>query len=149
MNGRDFLATAQKLTAVGAVPPDLRSAMSRAYYAAYHAALEYCTRCGVTFSTHSSDAHTTMPRCFDACTTAEAKDLYRMLNALRADRKTADYDLADSKFEGAANVTLRIKDAEKVIAKIDRLLQEPAYTEVRRGLRDYAKLMRFTVLGSD
>jgi uncharacterized protein (UPF0332 family) len=146
MNGREFLPCAVRLFA-GTSAADLRSAVSRAYYAAFHAALDFFGGCGVMFSKNSAQAHTKMPDCLDNTRIPAVIDISTKLRSLRSDRNCADYQMSDAKFEKEENVRHRIEDAEEIIALIDAL--RPDHTTIRKALRPQARLMGLNVTGVD
>src|SRR5689334_13430925 len=119
MNGRDFLDSARRLS-TSEHASDLRSSVSRAYYACYHAALSLCTGYGIRFSKNSTESHSKMPQCFDNCNVAIAKEVGKRLVSLREDRNSADYTMTDSMTEDAGNVALRIAIADEVMEAVDQ-----------------------------
>lgn len=141
MDGRQFLESATRL-AGSSHAADLRSAVSRAYYACYHAALTYFASCGVRFSTSSPDAHTKIPMCLDNCNIPVATTVSGKLRSFRDDRNCADYDMNDSKFEATRNVELRLALAKEILAEIDTLAAEP---NVRRILQAQARALGLLV----
>ncbi len=92
MNGREFLDSARRLL-TGGHASDLRSSVSRAYYAAFHAVFDFFADCGIRFSRHTTEAHTKMAQCLDNCNVAFAAELAAKLRSLRDDRNSADYDM--------------------------------------------------------
>ena len=126
MIGRDFIESARAL-AQSDRPCDLRSAVSRAYYASFHAALLICESQGIRFP--KSIVHTKMPQCFDNSNVPGAQKVGRKLASLRDDRNNADYDVADLLFEDSGEASDRIRVAETIIDEIDSLVSEP--TEYR------------------
>lgn len=120
MDGREFLPCAERLAASSSAA-DLRSAVSRAYYAAFHAALAFFRSCGIRFSKNSPAAHEKIPDCLDNSNIPDAVAVGRMLRSLRGSRNIADYDLESLVFEKEANVDLRIDAAKDIIKMIDDL----------------------------
>lgn len=86
MNGSEFIESARRL-AESAECADLRSSVSRSYYAAYHAALVLIEGGGVRFG--RTEAHGKMPMCYEQSNVPIATDVGRNLNSLRDDRNTA------------------------------------------------------------
>ena len=81
MNGREFLDSARRLS-TSEHASDLRSSVSRAYYACYHAALSLCTGYGIRFSKHTTVSHSKMPQCFDNCNVPIARQVGQKLVSL-------------------------------------------------------------------
>jgi hypothetical protein len=94
---RDFLAQAEQLL-TGGSEVDRRSAVSRAYYAAYHLArILVSEKCGVVLS-KTADSHQTLQRCLMNSQHAQLRAAGSRLESLRAERNLADYNLTDARF---------------------------------------------------
>jgi len=93
MNGGEFISFAGKLamqTSHG--PAGYRSAVSRAYYGAFHIARAYLN--AFQFHCHSgSNEHQWVQHHFQNCTTQTARDIGQSLANLHESRKVADYKL--------------------------------------------------------
>jgi uncharacterized protein (UPF0332 family) len=138
MDGREFLETATRL-ARNEFRADQRSAVSRAYYAAFHATRDFFEACGVRLSTHSPDAHTKLAQCMENTNVPDMVKLGRRLASLRADRNTADYRMQDTIFEKAANSNLRVRIAADIVASLDNLLADTDFGNLTSILRSKAK----------
>jgi uncharacterized protein (UPF0332 family) len=91
MNDRDFLPVARTLAAAGG-EAELRSAVSRAYYAAFHAARDLLGRLG--FAVPRADrAHEYLYRRLNNCALGPVVAAGRVLHSLRSRRNQADYDV--------------------------------------------------------
>src|SRR5437899_8019069 len=91
MNGRDFLPTARRL-AGSADEADWRSAASRAYYAAFHAARDLLA--ALRFRTPRADrAHNYLYVRFNNCGAPAVERAASRLHDLRNLRNVADYDV--------------------------------------------------------
>jgi hypothetical protein len=86
--GSDFLAVAQRLAQNSSDEGSERSAISRAYYAAFHGAREYCRATGVGVPT--SNTHVEVRRCLEA---NNQHDIAADLRILHTWRTYADYDV--------------------------------------------------------
>jgi uncharacterized protein (UPF0332 family) len=117
MNGRDFLVTADSLVK-GPAEADWRSAVSRAYYAAFHVARELLE--GLGFQVPQADrAHKYLVFRLCNCGDAGIQQTGYDLDRLRRNRNQADYELgaAISQNTAAARVLL----AERIIRVIDTI----------------------------
>jgi uncharacterized protein (UPF0332 family) len=123
MNGHEFLASAKRLSE-SPHAADLRSSVSRAYYAAYHVAHDFLVGCGIRFSSNTTEAHTKMPQCLENSNVADAVLVGRKLRSLRDDRNTADYELDDPVLEDSLNVAIRLRAAEQIVNSIDAIVAE-------------------------
>jgi uncharacterized protein (UPF0332 family) len=94
---RDFLAQAERLLASD-LEVDRRSAVSRAYYAAYHLAKNLVTeKCGVVLS-KTADSHQAVQRCLTNSQRSQLRTAGSRLESLRGERNCADYNLTDPRF---------------------------------------------------
>lgn len=148
MNGREFLDSSKRLVARGHAA-DTRSAISRAYYAAFHAVRDFFSDCGIRFSEHSPEAHAKTSQCLDNSNVQMAIELGGQLRSLREDRNGSDYRMNDLQFQSATNAQLRIKIAEGIIASVDALATEPDRTNMRKLLRPKPRQLGLDVVGND
>jgi uncharacterized protein (UPF0332 family) len=74
-----------------------RSAVSRGYYGAFHAAKNLIESCGFRFES-SAETHEKLPWCMDKSEDEELIAAHDKLNSLRKVRNAADYELDDPRF---------------------------------------------------
>ena len=127
MNWRDFLALAARL-ATEPTEADWRSAVSRAYYAAFHVARRLL-----------ADLHFTVPRADRAhqylvfrlsnCGEPAVEQAGRDLDTLRRLRNRADYDDAPAVTRPQAAAAVRLADG--IIQALDAAGLEPTRTRAR------------------
>src|SRR5262245_24124149 len=91
MDGAAFLAVADDLLR-GESEAEWRSAVSRAYYAAFHVARELLGVCGFRMP-YSAQPHAYVSNRLRASAFPEVAEAGRELAELRSDRNWADYDL--------------------------------------------------------
>jgi uncharacterized protein (UPF0332 family) len=91
MNPRAFLNLADDL-ATGPDESYWRSAVSRGYYACFHAARQLLIQCGFV-APHADGTHTYVSWRLSNCGNPLIVQAGQKLNALRQDRNRADYDL--------------------------------------------------------
>src|SRR5438046_8095165 len=117
MNGRDFLDTARHLASRGG-EADGRSAVSRAYYAAFHAARDLLA--ALRFRTPRADrAHNYLYVRLNNCGEATVERAASQLRDLRTVRNEADYDIRSSfSAQVAAN---SVNDSGGIIRILDGL----------------------------
>jgi uncharacterized protein (UPF0332 family) len=133
MTGRDFLAVATALAA-GKTEAEWRSAISRAYYAAFHVAREFLTT--LRFRVPAGEqAHAYI--WLRLSNTGDPKNdvLGRLLRDLRGRRNTADYDLARART--ASNAQDALNDAKDLIAQLAALSGSPTAVTLRDNVRNY------------
>ena len=91
IRGEDFLKCAER-SAIGPTETDWRTAVSRAYYAAFHEARECLT--ALEFQTPRADmAHAFLWRRLQNCGHVRLALAGSRLNQLRGERNQADYDI--------------------------------------------------------
>lgn len=134
MNPVDFLTLAKELSA-GRREVGQRSAVSRAYYAAFHAALAMASQCGIRFG-KSSSAHDKVAICLQHAASDELPIAGSHLIALRSARNEADYDLKSQSFTYAKFAELRIRMADEIIAAAHG---KQADEQIRTAIRKYAQ----------
>lgn len=116
MNPEEFLATADELCE-GTREADWRSAVSRAYYAAFHAARNLLRECGFAVPRHG-EAHAYLTDRLAHCGNPSLVLAARDLLVLRGQRNRADYDL-DRPFHhaDALDLVLRADGAARLFAQ--------------------------------
>lgn len=133
MTGRDFLAVANAL-ATGPTEAEWRSAISRAYYAAFHTAREFMTRLRLRVPA-GEQAHAYLWLRLGNSGDPAADVIGRLLRDLRGRRNIADYDLGRPRSK--ANAVDATTDARDLISRMDALAGTPAETAIRDGMRAY------------
>jgi len=135
MTGRDFLAVAKQLAA-GGTEAEWRSAVSRAYYATFHAARELLEE--LSFAVPRADrAHAYLSRRLANCGEAQTRRAGTDLNALRGDRNQADYDL--NRPVTAQLAALQVRVAEQVVRFLQDARQEPVRTRITDAMKIYER----------
>jgi uncharacterized protein (UPF0332 family) len=95
----------------------LRSAVSRAYYAAFHCARLRAEAEGESIP-EKGEAHGTVIRYFRLSSDRDRKDIARALEQLRDDRNEADYQTASSVASNARDILLQTQRVLKMIAAL-------------------------------
>ena len=106
MDPLDFISLAIRLS-TSQNEADLRTAVSRAYYGAFHVARRFLSDCGVRWPTRemqSAEIHTKVRYCLRESANADAIIVSRSLLSLRDLRNKGDYDLESTKFKTTAKV---------------------------------------------
>jgi len=96
MEGKEFFALAQKLVQMR-TEPALRSAISRAYYAAFHCWIQLLREFGFQFSKDAS-AHEKLAAYLNNAAIGEIQTVADTLTDLRRRRNAADYNLSSKEF---------------------------------------------------
>jgi uncharacterized protein (UPF0332 family) len=122
MNPRDFLDVADALIE-GASEAEWRSAVSRAYYAAFHIARQLLRQCGFRVP-DGEQAHAYLWLRLSNCGHPDIQNTGRELRELRTVRNWADYDL-DRALNQQAGFS-HILAATNVIQLLEGVAAEPA-----------------------
>lgn len=135
MNGRDFLVLARTLAASG-TEAAWRSAVSRAYYAAFHVAREMLGDLGFTVPPDEK-AHAylwlRLSNCGDAPTQKAGGDLSK----LRRDRGVADYKLQQGFIQPLALRAIRLADS--IIQALDAAATGPNRQPIIDAIKIYER----------
>ena len=130
MTGEDFISFSGRIaaqTAFGAA--GYRSAVSRAYYGAFHCAREFLAR---QFSFHCrtrEQEHLWLQRHFLNCSVPDAHDVGKLLETLHAHRKKADYDLSATEADAQSHAMACVLRAEQVRRKLQSCSSDLATIE--------------------
>jgi hypothetical protein len=128
----DFMALADRLVAFDG-PAECRSAVSRAYYYAFHISLQFVEGCGIPLP-KSAEAHAKLIMCLKNCSNLDLDSAGTALNELRAARNLADYRLDDPEYEQAKNARSKLLVAKQVVSWVSAA----SVVETRDPMRAYA-----------
>ena len=135
MNWRDFLVLAAQLAA-GATEANWRTAVSRAYYAAFHVARRLLA--DLQFTVPRADrAHQYLVFRFSNSSEAVVEQAGRDLETLRRLRNRADYDESPALTQPQAAAAVQL--AEGIIQALDAARQEPTRTRIRDAMIVYER----------
>lgn len=135
MNWGDFLVLAARLAAA-ATEADWRTAISRAYYAAFHVARPLLA--DLNFAVPRADrAHQYLVFRLSNCGEAAVEQAGRDLDTLRRLRNRADYDDAPAVTQPQAAAAVRL--ADDIIQVLDAARLEPTRTRVRDAMIVYER----------
>lgn len=122
-------------------PEGFRSAISRAYYAAFLTAEAFLNTMNI--SLQGPAVHTDLLTILGNTGDAALTKAQASLDALRQERNRADYDLKDARVEKEANARLRVADAFDVIAELNRCrLDAPRFAVVTAATRTWVNRLR-------
>jgi uncharacterized protein (UPF0332 family) len=137
MNGRDFLSLARTLTNQG-TEPARRTAISRAYYAAFHVARDWLESLGFVFP-DSDRSHAYLWLRLQNCGEAAVEDAGRDLQDLRSERNVADYDLHLP--VTAVRAATAIQESTVIIRALDAANVEPTRSRIRDEVKRYERVV--------
>ena len=111
--GSDFLVVAQSLMQRASDEAYARSAVNRAYYAAFHTAQDYCLEMGIMIS--KSNTHTETRRSLENLGQSAVAARLRILHDWR---KNADYDVRLPVPNPLHSTTIAIDLAERIVEQL-------------------------------
>ena len=120
MNPRDFHGVAVDLMAKGGAAC-FRTAIGRAYYAAFQTAVSVLRGCGCTIS-KGPQAHGDVILRLQASNNSAVQRVGSQLRDLKGKRNDADYDLEDQKVEDIKTVKFWVADAKRNIDTLDKIV---------------------------
>jgi uncharacterized protein (UPF0332 family) len=128
-----YLLLAEKLV-TGMTEEEWRSAVSRAYYAAFHGASEFMGALGFQVP-QSEEAHIYLSRRLSNSGDPTLSRAGRELSVLRSDRNLVDYNFRCNLTVSTAR--LQVQSAREIMEILDDCTLEPPRTQVRDAMRDY------------
>jgi len=141
MDARDFISLALRLS-TSPNEADLRSAISRAYYGAFHAARQFLVDVGLRWprkESYAAEIHIKVRHCLSQSGDADAVLAGDQLWSLRDLRNQADYDLDSTKFKLPARVAAGVRLAPAIVDSLQRCHSEPLFSQIRGNIRTYAR----------
>ena len=141
MDPADFITLAIKLSSSRG-EAELRSAVSRAYYGAFHLARKLVEDCGVRLprkELYAAEVHKKVRFCLSQERFSDAAIAANRLSSLRDLRNDADYDLGTDKFSKSSNAIRAIDVARQIVDSLQRCRNEPSFSELRENVRAYAR----------
>jgi uncharacterized protein (UPF0332 family) len=141
MHGRDFLHLAQSLLS-GSTEAEWRSAVSRAYYAAFHVARDLLLHCQFAVP-RGEQAHGYLWLRLSNASAAAVIAAGRDLKSVRSSRNWADYDLGSPVVQLTAMAQVQI--ASNVIRILEAARQDPVKTQITDAMKIYERDVLKTV----
>ena len=135
MNWSDFLLLATRLAA-GTTEAEWRTAVSRAYYAAFHVARRLFGELNFTVP-RADRAHQYLAFRLSNSGEPAVEQSGRDLETLRRLRNRADYDGTPAITQSQAAAAIQL--AEGIVRMLDDARQEPARTRIRDGMIAYER----------
>ncbi len=134
MKPRDFLDLARLLASATPKAANLRTATSRAYYAAHHVGAEVLSGMGFTISTGPSGHGDVWNRLQNS----GDQDLMvagSQLADLHSNRIKADYRMQDTKAENQQNVRCHVDQAKRIVEAIERSCSSPTQQNIINAIK--------------
>jgi hypothetical protein len=138
MNGADFIDFAAKIAATYADAASCRSAISRAYYGAFHLAKSFLDRID-SRPPRNANAHVFVQRRLTSCGHSQAAEAGFLLADLYADRLSADYNLEKKPVESVAYARMGVVRAKRIQDSLEACDSQQARDQIRAGIADYER----------
>ena len=139
MDPRDFLTTASELAnKTSATAADLRTAISRTYYAAFNTGLEHLAKLNQAWENLS---YGEVARYLSNSGNSHIEIAGKNLERLHSLRITADYRMRDPRPENKDTVIFWIRRTRNIVDLLDQHCHESA---VANGIREYERKIRGT-----
>ncbi len=138
MNGVEYIDFAAKLAATYSSAAGCRSAISRAYYGAFHLAKAFLAELGWR-PPRNANVHVFVQHRLANCGHARAVEAGRILTDLHRARNDADYSLGKASVEDAGYAKTRVVAARQVQRSIEDCNREDARREIIAGIIEYER----------
>jgi len=136
MKAVEFLAFSLKVLKEDASPAGLRSAISRAYYAAFHAAREFLEGMNISGLSKGPGAHGDAPKLLVRTGDPAIDQVGHDLAHLHGERISADYRMDQSHIEKLEVAAALVNQASEVIATLRKCSVEATrYLTVTRAVK--------------
>jgi len=136
MTGDDLIDLASHLivnTAFGNAEARYRTAISRAYYGAFHISADFLKQIGKAIPANHT-GHELAYRLLFQCDVKDAMDAARALHDLRRSRNRADYELSRNAHATFANAKKDVERAHSLRRLIETCSAEPTRSAIRATL---------------
>lgn len=136
MSPNEFISVATQLLA-SETEGRLRSAVSRAYYGAFHVAREFLSDCGVIIGLDPF-AHRNVRWCLENSNAPPIEDAARLLDTLRKARNNADYQLSSTRFSLRSKASAEVERAVQIATLLAAYEADETRHRVAPDIRAYA-----------
>lgn len=138
MDPRDFQILAKKLVA-GTNPAEVRTAISRAYYAAFNCAVAILEELGFRINTGSS-GHGEVRNRLSNSGDNDLKKVGSQLADLQNKRIQADYRLKKTDIENQKTAQATVQQVDRLIQVLDECLREPRRQRVIEAIQKWERI---------
>jgi uncharacterized protein (UPF0332 family) len=125
-------------------PAACRSAISRAYYAAFMVAIQFLNSIKLEVG-KSPQAHVTVHRALNNSGNVDLQVVGNQLGTLYSERLTADYEPLKSKSNTTSHATIMVTLAKSIINDLESVLQSLDQNQTQQSILAWAKLTQSQV----
>ena len=141
MTGNDFIAVAGKIAATYSDPASCRTAISRAYYGAFHLAKTFLAE--IAFEPpRNANTHVFIQHRLAGSGQPEAVKVASLLGDLHEDRLHADYNLDNKQIETVARARASVERAMRIQTALVECSNTESKAVVKAGIEGYEKRIR-------
>jgi len=137
MDPREFHRLAAQLVG-GTSPAEFRTAVSRAYHAAYNVAVQILEEMGFRVS-RGPAGHGEVQNRLSNCGDGEVIRVGSQLAGLHSKRIQADYRLDRTDVESVKTVRALVEQAKRMIQTLDECRSEPRRTQIIAAIQDWER----------
>ena len=137
MNPRDFSRLASELVNATRAA-ELRTAISRAYYATYNVSVEMLRDMGFRIN-RGPGGHGEVRNYLSNCGDPEVTRVASQLSDLHHKRIRADYDLNRGDVENQTTARALVEQARRMIQILDQCRSDPRRTQIVRAMQDWER----------
>jgi uncharacterized protein (UPF0332 family) len=142
MDGHDFIALAGKLAvAPSADEATFRTAVSRAYYGAFHVGRSFLVELGFE-PVGNANVHAFVRHYLNASGNSEARLAATELSDLHTARNRADYRLDDPYVGSHSNAIVYVERAHGVVSALERCRADEARDSIQQAITEYERRIR-------
>jgi uncharacterized protein (UPF0332 family) len=138
MNGAEYIDFAAKIAATYSDAASCRSAVSRAYYGAFHLAKSFLERIE-SRPPRNANAHVFVQQRLTNCGHPQAAAAGFLLADLHADRLNADYNLDKRQVESVAYARTGVETARRIQLLLEACEGDEAHDQVKAGIDAYER----------
>lgn len=138
MTGDEFIEIAGKIAATGRNAASIRTAISRAYYGAFHLAKAFLDVIGVQ-PPKNANTHAFVRMRFMNCGQENGELVGLLLRDLYADRLAADYDLLNKKVESIGCARTRVEIASQIQSALSACRDATIRDKIKAGVENYER----------
>jgi len=140
MEGKDFLAVAQKLVQTRGEAA-IRSAASRTYYALFNTGKKLLNDLGFSLPKDASAHELLYYRLYNSGI-PDINALAITIKKLRSKRIRADYEMNDTGFQSHIECEFDIARAKHIIAQLENCYQQPLRNQLKDGIQEYERKIK-------
>jgi uncharacterized protein (UPF0332 family) len=142
MDGNDFIALAGRLTApLAANEAPCRTAISRAYYGAFHLARSLLIDLGFA-PVGNANIHGFVQHYLNGSRHPDACRAASLLSHLQSARNRADYRIDEPRFGSRQDAMLCVEQAHLVVSSLENCRADAARDPIRQAIAEYERKIR-------